>query len=349
MRAQFDEPYSAPMTQRAFAWLACLSVLLLLVDGTCTPAMAEEEEEEEQADAEVDLAQFLEGFAPLAHHGEWTRSEVKESPGTAFQNIPKEAQQGLQEVLGLEFAGPRMGPLKQMTFFAARFETSAQAAAYLAAYHKVLLDQREVSQEQWRHPAARPYGGMWMFDVSKGAGKDGALDGYAIDTALEVFGSSMRATAQYLHVGRLYVCQTFANCSHVSRESQDAFIAYALERLTNPTHDPPPSPDMRIPTREVVFVLRASDGESLASADASVRAVSSDGAGPATHLGKRGTMTLPAGPVKIRIGNALGKDGRLRQLLGEDVIVPIHASARATRPRRSVEPVGSGQAGGGGS
>jgi hypothetical protein len=268
--------------------------------------------EEEAAPREADLAQFLEGFAPLAKHGEWTREEVKDAFAADPGKPSEERPQGLQDSRRLTFAAPDKS--KSMTFVAARFETSAQAETFIASVHKDLLQQQGQS-------ASSPGVSVWLHDVSKGAGKNGSLDGHAIDNVEEFFGTPFRFTFQYFHVERLVVILVFAGCSHVSRETQDAFIAYALERRTDPATQAPPSPEVRVPTREVTFSLRDPDGEPVASAEATALAVSSKGADTAVPIRDRGTLTLPKEPVKVRVGHAAGRDGRPLQLLAGEVIL----------------------------
>jgi hypothetical protein len=264
---------------------------------------------EERAPGEADLARLLEGFAPLAEHGQWTRSEVK---GAAVVTLGKDRPPGLQDALRLTFAA--LDKSRTMSFSAARFESSTQAEAFLAGFHEAILQQQE---EQ----ASSPVASIWLHHVSKGAGKDGTLDGHAIDWVVETFGPPVLFTFQHFHVEQLFVSVVLIGCSHVSRETQDAFIAHALRRRTDPAAQPPPSPELRVPTREVTFLLLDPTGEPVASVDATAHAASSQGAGPVVRIRDRGTMLLPKEPVKVRAGNATGRDGRPLQLLADEIIL----------------------------
>lgn len=309
------------MTQRAFAWLLGLSLPLLIAGSHLQTTWAGEE----QAPAEADLEQLLEGFAPLAEHGEWTRTEVKESFSSFADSVPEECLQGLQDARRLTFVAP--GNSRAMSFLAARFETTAQAKAFLAAGHEAVL-------QQLRRQTAHPGASVWLRGVSKGAGKNGMLDGYAIDWAGDFFGVPFGFTLQHFQVDRLFVSLTLSGCPHVSREAQDAFIAYALERLADPDAEIPPSPDLRVPTREVTFFLRDPAGEPVASAEATAETLSGDGAGLAVHVRNGGTMTLPKEPAKIRVGNAAGQDGRPLQLLADEInLDPQQTEVTVTLPR----------------
>ncbi len=312
-------PSTAVRMHRAFAWLPALAMVLLVAGGPGEVASAGED----PAASEADLRRLLEGFAPLAQHGEWTRLETREPP--EFDDIPEESRRGLQEAFSLKFSA--LDDSKAMMFRALRFETTAQAEAFLAA-------QRKEVREAWKQPVSSPAVSVWQQDVSEGAGKDGALNGYALASAVEFSGRCHCFALQHFRVNRLCVQLMFANCAHVSRDVVDAFIDYALKRGADPSLEPPPSPDLRIAMRDVTVLLRDEGGEPVAMAEAVAHSLSSGGAGPVIRLVDRGKVALPAELTKLRIGHAAGPDGRPLPLLAAEIIVASRESeATVTFPR----------------